>query len=105
MEIRAERNSATFWVRVKPRSARERLTRDSAGGLQLEVHAAPTEGEANRAAVEYLARSLRLSRAAVEIVTGEKSRRKLVRVSGPSGDVLKAQIAALANAKSSRRTP
>lgn len=105
MEIRVEGNSATFWVRVKPRSARERLTRDSAGGLRLEVHAAPTEGEANRAAVEFLARSLRLPQAAVEIVTGQKSRRKLVRISGSSGDVLKAQIVALANAKSSRRTP
>lgn len=104
MEIRVEGNSATFWVHVKPRSARERLTRDSAGGLQLEVHAAPAEGEANRAALEFLARSLRLPRAAVEIVTGQKSRRKLMRISGISGEVVKAKIAALANADERRRT-
>lgn len=103
MDIHVKGNSATFWVRVKPRSSRERLTRDSAGGLRLEVHAAPTEGEANRASVEFLARSLRLPRASVEIVSGRKSRRKLVRVSGQPGDTLKAQIEALATGEGGKR--
>ena len=90
-----ETNSASFWVRVKPRSARERLTLDSVGELRLEVYAAPSQGEANRALAEFLARSLRVPRTAVEIVTGQKSRRKLVRISGLPGQMLRAQIEAL----------
>jgi uncharacterized protein len=81
-EIRVERESITFWLRVKPRSSRERLTVDSAGAPRLELHAAPADGQANEACVEFLARLLRVPRSSVGIVTGEKSRRKLIRIRG-----------------------
>ena len=80
--FRVERESVTFWLRVKPRSSRERLTVDSAGEPRLELQAAPTEGQANVACIEFLARVLRVTRSSVEIITGEKSRRKLIRVRG-----------------------
>jgi uncharacterized protein len=82
MNFKIENNTATFWLRVKPRSQRERLGLDSAGELRLEVHAAPTEGQANAACVEFLARLLRVPRSSIKIVAGEKSHRKLVRVRG-----------------------
>ena len=82
MNLRSEGDAVTFWLRVKPRSSRERLRPDSAGELCLELHAAPTEGQANAACVEFFARLLRLRRASIEIVTGEKSRRKLIRIRG-----------------------
>jgi uncharacterized protein YggU (UPF0235/DUF167 family) len=83
-------NAVTFWLRVKPRSRFERLTRDSSGGLCLEVSAPPVEGEANDAAIEFLARSLRVPRSAIEIVTGAKSRRKLFRITaGCAQEVIK----------------
>ncbi len=82
MNLKIEGNTVTFWLRVKPRSRRERLGLDSAGELRLELHAAPTEGQANKACVEFLARLLRLPRSSIEIVAGEKSRRKLIRVRG-----------------------
>ncbi len=82
MNLKIERNTVTFWLRVKPRSSRERLGLGSAGELRLELHAAPTEGQANIACVEFLARLLRLPRSSIEIVAGEKSRRKLIRVRG-----------------------
>lgn len=82
MNLKIEGHTVTFWLRVKPRSRRERLGLDSAGELRLELHAAPTEGQANKACVEFLARLLRLPRSSIEIVAGEKSRRKLIRVRG-----------------------
>jgi uncharacterized protein (TIGR00251 family) len=81
-EIRLEGDSVTFWLQVKPRSSRERLSVDSSGELRLELHAAPTEGRANIACVEILARRLRVPRSSIGIVTGEKSRRKLIRIRG-----------------------
>ena len=72
----------TFWLRVKPRSSLERLRIDSAGELRLELHAAPTEGQANAACIEFFARLLRLPQSSIEIVAGAKSRRKLIRVRG-----------------------
>jgi uncharacterized protein (TIGR00251 family) len=80
MNLKIEGNAVTFWLRVKPRSSRERLRLDPAGELRLELHAAPTEGQANEACVEFFARLLRLPRASIEIVAGAKSRRKLIRI-------------------------
>lgn len=81
-EIRLEGESVTFWLRVKPRSSRERLTVDASGEPRLELHAAPADGQANEACVEFLARLLRVPRSSVGIVSGEKSRRKLIRIRG-----------------------
>ena len=83
--LKIEGNVVTFWLRVKPRSPRERLRLDSTGELRLELNAAPTEGQANEACVEFFARLLRLPRASIEIVTGEKSRRKLIRIRDGEG--------------------
>ncbi len=82
MNLKIEGNTVTFWLRVKPRSSRERLGLDSAGELRLELHAAPTEGQGNAACVEFFARLLRLPRSSIEILAGEKSRRKLIRIQG-----------------------
>jgi hypothetical protein len=38
-EFKVERENVSFWLRVKPRAARERLTVDAAGELRLELHA------------------------------------------------------------------
>jgi uncharacterized protein (TIGR00251 family) len=80
MNLHIKGNAVTFWLRVKPRSSRERLVLDSAGELRLELHAAPAEGQANKACVEFFARLLHLPRSSIEIVTGEQSRRKLIRI-------------------------
>jgi uncharacterized protein len=88
VNLHIEGNAVTFWLRVKPRSSRQRLRLDSAGELRLELHAVPTEGQANAACVEFFARLLRLPRSSIEIVAGEKSRRKLIRIRA-GGDIAK----------------
>jgi len=82
VDVHLEGGRITFWLRVKPRSSRERLTLDSSGEPRLELHAAPIDGQANDKCIEFLARLLRVPRSSVGIVTGEKSRRKLVCVRG-----------------------
>ena len=91
-----EDNGITFWLKVKPRSSKERLIFDSSHELRLEVHASPTEGEANRACIQFLARALRLPQSSVAIVSGEKSRRKLIRIDTRSGPEISATISRLA---------
>jgi uncharacterized protein len=82
--FKVEGDAVSFWLKVKPRSARERLAYDSSGELRLEVHAPPSEGEANQACVHFLARALRLPQSCVTIVSGQKSRRKLICISSRS---------------------
>ena len=83
-EFRVEGENVSFWLRVKPRAARERLRVDAAGELRLELHAPATEGQANEACVLFFARALRLPCACVVILTGHRARRKLLRVTGGS---------------------
>ena len=79
-----EGSAVTFWLNVKPRSAKERLELDSVGELRLRIHAPPIEGQANEACLRFFARALRLRPSSVSIVTGAKSRRKRIRIFTPS---------------------
>ena len=94
--FKVEQESVSFWLKVKPRSARERLAYDSSGELRLEVHAPPSEGEANQACAYFFARALRLPQACVAIISGQRSRRKLLRITGGSCEETVAAIKALA---------
>jgi len=96
-DFKVEQETVSFWLKVKPRSARERLAYDSTGELRLELHAPPTEGEANEACVYFFARTLRLPQACVAIISGRKSRRKLIRITGRSAEETLAGIKALAS--------
>jgi len=98
-DFTAEGNTVSFWLRIKPRSRRQRLLRTSSGELCLELTAPPVEGKANEAAVDFLARSLHLPRSLVELVTGAKSRRKLFRVTTDSAQETIARLEALAQEK------
>jgi len=93
--FKVEGDTVSFWLKVKPRSARERLAYDSNGELRLELHAPPSEGEANQACVYFLARALRLPQSCVAIVSGQRSRRKLIRIAGRSAKETIAAIEAV----------
>jgi hypothetical protein len=86
LDFRIERENVSFWLKVKPRSVRERLVVDSSGELRLELEAPPIEGQANTACVRFFARALRLPQACVVILSGERSRRKRVRITGRSAE-------------------
>jgi len=96
-DFRVEQETISFWLKVKPRSARERLAYDANGELHLEVHAPPAENEANEACVSFFARALRLPQACVTIISGRKSRRKLMRITGRSAEETLAAVKALAS--------
>ncbi len=103
-EFRIEGNAVTFWLRVKPRSSRERLSLDASIEPRLEIHAAPTEGQANQACIEFLARALGLPKSAVSIVTGEKSKRKLIRIDTANPQEIAARLRALMGEGTGTRT-
>ena len=85
-EFKVDGENVSFWLKVRPRAARERLSVDASDDLRLELHAPATEGQANEACVRFFARALRLPRACVVIVSGQRARRKLLRVRGRSAE-------------------
>jgi uncharacterized protein len=81
---------ATFSVRVQPRAARTAITGTVGDALKLSLSAPPLEGRANVAVVEFFSEVLAVPRSAVQIVAGERSRNKIIRIAGCSGaDVLR----------------
>ena len=96
-EFGMEQEAVSFWLKVKPRSARERLAYDANGELRLEVHAPPAGDEANEACISFFARALRLPQANVTIISGRKSRRKLMRITGRSAEETLTGIKTLAS--------
>ena len=86
--ITEENGSVTFAVRVVPRSSRNQIAGVEGGALKIKLTAPPVEGAANAALIEFVAEWLGIRRSAVSIVSGEKSRHKVVRVAG----VTKAQM-------------
>jgi uncharacterized protein (TIGR00251 family) len=75
-------NEIRFWLNVKPRRAQEHFALDSRGELELRVRAGASDGKANEACIDYLAGLLRISRSSIEILMGDKSRKKLIRIRG-----------------------
>ena len=69
-------------VRVQPRSGRNAVEVSDDGAVRIRVTAAPDKGKANEAAVELLAKRLRVPRSAVRIARGHRARDKVLEIDG-----------------------
>lgn len=76
--------SITLKVRLQPRASRDGIDGLYGDALKVKVTAPPVEGRANKAAKKLLAGKLGISPSQVEIIAGERSREKLLRISGIS---------------------
>lgn len=95
------REGAGFVLRVRltPRGGRDSLDGvavgdDGRGVVLARVRAIPSEGEANAALLRLVAKTLGVSRSAVTLVSGGKSRVKTLRIGDP-GEAVAARLAAL----------
>ena len=85
-------DGAILTLKIIPRAGRNALagTRDNA--LLVRLAAAPVDGAANAALLALFAELLQVSRNRLEIVSGEKSRSKRVKVMGMSAAVVSARL-------------
>jgi uncharacterized protein (TIGR00251 family) len=60
--------------------------------VKVRLNAPPVEGRANEALIRYLADLAGAPRSAVEILRGEHSRRKLIRIRGVTADVMRRRL-------------
>ncbi len=77
-DIRGHKRGCTLRLVVRPGAGRTEILGEYGEALRLAVAAQPEKGKANREALRFLAKTLSLSRADVEIVGGETSREKVV---------------------------
>jgi uncharacterized protein (TIGR00251 family) len=73
---------ARIMVRLQPRAGGDELVGVRDGVLRARVSAPAHDGRANRALCRLIARAIRVAPSRVTIVSGERSREKLVRIDG-----------------------
>jgi uncharacterized protein (TIGR00251 family) len=93
LEILENLNTRTviFTVRIQSRASNDEIVGDIAGAIKICLRAPAVEERANEALIEYLAQLLKTPKAAVRILSGDRSRIKRVEIRG----VTKQQIAQL----------
>ncbi len=93
MNLREQAGAVMFDVLVQPRASRDKLGPIHDGRLKIAVTSPPVDGEANAAVIELVARQLGCARSAVEVIAGQSSRRKTVRVRGATRAAIEALCA------------
>jgi uncharacterized protein (TIGR00251 family) len=79
---------AILTIRVTPRAKRNAVARAAAGQWKVFVTAPPEDGRANEAVLELLADQLGVRRRQLRLLSGEKSRQKVVAIDAPPFDVI-----------------
>jgi uncharacterized protein len=84
LELKEKEGAVTIKVKVQPRAPKTEIVGEHAGALKLRIAAPPVDGKANDECRRYLAKLLKVSATSVEIIAGESSRDKVIRVSDMS---------------------
>lgn len=81
---REDAGSITFRILVAPRASRPRVGPCVGGHVKVAVSAPPVDGAANASVLDLLAETFGLRRGDVTLVSGQHSKRKVVRAMGLS---------------------
>jgi uncharacterized protein len=95
--IREMSDGASFSVKVHARAKKNAITGEAGDALKLSITAAPTDGKANEACIEFLANLLKVPHSSITIASGHASRRKVIRVAGVSSRQLHDKLKQLDN--------
>jgi uncharacterized protein (TIGR00251 family) len=82
----------TLRLRVIPNARRDEVLGEHGDAVKIKIAALALEGKANEAIRGFLAERLGVSVRAVEFVSGEKSRDKVVAVEGLNGGELRRRL-------------
>jgi len=81
-------------VEVKLRASKSRVLGIKGERLSVALAAAPVDGAANQELIETLAEHFGVPRRQVRILSGAKSRRKLVELDGLAAEAVRARLGA-----------
>jgi hypothetical protein len=85
-------DEAILQLRVTARARRNALGTIEDGVLAVRLAAPPVEGAANKALIALLAEALGVSRSAILVESGTRSRHKRVRISGLAPDEVRRRL-------------
>jgi uncharacterized protein (TIGR00251 family) len=83
-------------LHIQPGAKKTEIVGLHGAALKIRLAAPPVDGKANAALLEFLAEKVGARRTALELVSGQTSRTKRVRVDGVAADALRALLQAKA---------
>ena len=86
--------SITFTVRVVPRASKSEIVGEHDSALKVKLKSPPVDGAANDELIRLLSKELGVPRSAVEIVAGQRSKAKRVRIASVTGSQVFAALKA-----------
>src|SRR2546425_6798432 len=89
---RAAEPYVTISIRVQPRASRNAVVGWTGDTLNIRLTAPPVEGAANAACLKFLADLLDLPPSQLTILRGERSRQKVIRITGLTQDEVRASL-------------
>lgn len=79
-------------LRISPNARQNRVVGRINGLLQIKINAPPRRGKANAELVRFLSELLEVPRSSIEILHGEHSREKRIRVAALNADEVEQRI-------------
>ena len=93
MPLISERdNAAAFAVKVQPRARKNEIKGEIDGALKVALTAAPIEGRANEACIEFFSKLLKVPRSSITIASGASSRNKVLRIAGVTAQYVRDRL-------------
>jgi uncharacterized protein len=80
--LRAQADGTLLSVKLQPRASRKEIGKPLGDELKIKVTAPPVDAAANQALIELLAEKLDCPRGRVELIRGQTSRHKTVKLHG-----------------------
>lgn len=77
-----------FTVRAVPRASKSEIAGSRDGALKVRLASPPVDGAANAELIKLLAKTFGVSKSAVEIIGGQTSKTKLVKVLNAKPEIL-----------------
>ena len=71
-------------IKVEPRSSRSEIVGPYGDGIKVKLTSPPVDGKANKELVNLLAKELKIPKKDIEIISGQSSKNKVVRIIGLS---------------------
>ena len=97
LDVRDSAEGARLSVRVKPKASKSRVVGVREGALEVAVAAPPVDGEANATLIAFLSKTLGVTKSALTLISGERSRLKVLSVAGLTATELRAALSGKAS--------
>jgi len=80
LKLNEKDGAVTIRIKVQPRAPRTEIVGEHDGAIKLRVAAPPIDGKANEECRRFLAKLFEVSATSVEIISGDSSRDKVIRI-------------------------